>query len=413
MSAHAPSKAIAAPRGGILVLGALVLAFVVACGTGGGLAKGTSDSDAGAPSTPAAQAISPTPSPALAPTQSGLDPDVNSPGPQSSRTVTRAIRYSRPVNGEQKEVVLDLVDVVGRDDIQAIDSPEFITALEGSGMGGHDLVIGLSINGETKAYSAAILSRHEIVNDVVGGTPVAVTWCPLCYTGMVFVREIDGKELTFGVSGKLIMNNLVMYDRQTDSLWSQFLGEAVEGPMAGTKLQLVASQLTIWSVWKEEHPDTLVLDIGGLVFDEYAQYYADPSSGVLGQSNHDDRLIEKDLVVGIVGERGQRAYAHKHLTRIRVLNDTFEGRDIVVTLDLDSGSTAVFDRVVDGQVLTFSHGPEPLEMTDVETGTVWNKLTGVGKDGPLKGKRLTPHQYKDVFWFAWTDFYPNTELFEP
>jgi hypothetical protein len=228
----------------------------------------------------------------------------------------------------------------------------------------------------------------------------------------VYARDVDGRELTFGVSGKLILNAMVMYDRQTDSLWSQFLGEAVEGPMAGTKLDLVPSQLTRWWSWKEEHPDTLALDTGGPVLDRYAAYYINAASGDLGESNVDDRLIAKDLVVGLVGQYNQRAYAHKHLTRIRVLNDTFDGRDIVVTMDLDSGSTAVFHSDVDGRVLTFSQGPGFLDMTDTETGTVWDKLSGVAREGPLKGNRLTPWPYFNVFWFAWSDFYPNTELFE-
>ena len=228
----------------------------------------------------------------------------------------------------------------------------------------------------------------------------------------MYAREIEGRELTFGVSGKLILNAMVMYDRQTDTLWSQFLGEAVEGPLAGTTLDFVASRLTRWSLWKEEHPDTLVLDTGTRAYDQYDSYYISPSSGSLGESNLDDRLISKDLVVGLVGKDMQRAYAHKHLTKIRVLNDTFEDRDIVVTLDLNSGSTGVFHRDVDGRVLDFSQGPGPLDMTDTETGTVWDKLTGVAREGELKGARLTPWPYFNAFWFAWMDFYPNTELFE-
>ena len=229
----------------------------------------------------------------------------------------------------------------------------------------------------------------------------------------MYAREVDGRELTFGVSGKLIMNALVMYDRQTDSLWSQFLGEAVDGPMVGSKLGLMSSQLTTWSSWREEHPDTLALDTGGAVDDHYSDYYAGPNSGRVGQTTFDDRLIGKDLVVGIVGEKGQRAYAHKDLTRIRVVDDTFEGQDIVVAFDRRTGSTSVFDRHVGGRALTFSDGSGSSEMTDAETGTVWNKLTGVATGGPLGGQRLTPFPHFDSFWFAWTDFYPGTELFEP
>ncbi len=229
----------------------------------------------------------------------------------------------------------------------------------------------------------------------------------------MYARTVKEEVLTFGVSGKLIMNALVMYDRQTDSLWSQFLGEAVQGTHEGTKLELVPSQLTRWSAWKEEYPDTLALDIHGPAFDQYLNYYVGPSAGILGQSNRDERLVSKDLVVGIVGEDIQRAYAHKHLTKPRVLNDTFEGSDIVVALDLNSGSTSVFDRAIDGRTLTFVQGSEPEEMSDVETGSSWSKLSGLATGGDMQGKRLKPFPSFNAFWFGWSDYFPNTELYDP
>jgi len=229
----------------------------------------------------------------------------------------------------------------------------------------------------------------------------------------VYARTVKEEVLTFGVSGKLVMNALVMYDRQTDSLWSQFLGESIKGKHEGTKLELVPSQLTRWSAWKEEYPDTLALDIHGPAFDQYLDYYVGPSAGILGQSNRDERLVSKDLVVGVVGEDSQRAYAHKHLTKPRVLNDTFEGSDIVVALDLNSGSTSVFDRVVDGKSLTFIQGAEPEEMSDVETGSSWSKLSGLATGGDLAGKRLMPFPSFNAFWFGWSDYFPNTELYDP
>lgn len=228
----------------------------------------------------------------------------------------------------------------------------------------------------------------------------------------MYAREIDGQVLTFGVFGKLIMNALVMYDRQTDSLWSQFMGEVVEGPLAGARLKLLSARLTQWSAWKKEHPHTLALDSGGPVSDHYAEYYVDGRSGVLGQSSFGGRLNGKTLVVEIVGQASQRAYAHKDLAGILVLNDTFEGVDIVLTLDANTGSTGVFSSDLDGMGLTFSQGPGPVEMTDAETGSVWSKLSGAALEGPLKGKRLVPYPKFDSFWFAWTDFYPNTELFD-
>ncbi len=229
----------------------------------------------------------------------------------------------------------------------------------------------------------------------------------------MYAREIDDRVLTFGVSGKLILNAMVMYDRQTDSLWSQFLGEAVEGPLAGTKLKFVSSQLTTWSAWKGEYPETLVLDTRGPVSDHYTPYYSDGRSGVLGQSHFDGRLPSKDLVVGISGQSGQKAYPHSHLVESPVLNDEFEGTDILVTFDVSARSTSVFRRNLDGMELTFSQAPGPGEMTDAETGSVWNKLSGAAIAGPLKGSRLPAYPSFDAFWFAWTDFYPDTELFGP
>ena len=220
-------------------------------------------------------------------------------------------------------------------------------------------------------------------------------------------------ELTFGVSGKLIMNALVMSDRQTETLWSQFLGQAVEGELAGETLGIMASQLVMCSTWKEEHPDTLVLDTGGGVYDQYNSSYASPNSGVIGQSNYDERLIGKQLVVGLVGDEGARAYAHTDMATAGVLNDTFEGLDIIVAFDRSKGTTAIFDRTVDGVVLTFSEGPESREMTDDDTGTLWSKLSGIAVGGPLDRRRLKPVLFFNSFWFAWSDFYPNTELFEP
>jgi hypothetical protein len=229
----------------------------------------------------------------------------------------------------------------------------------------------------------------------------------------VYAREVAGRELTFGVSGKLIMNALVMYDRETETLWSQFLGQAVEGELVGETLGVVSSQLLLWSTWKEEHPDTLVLDTGGGVFDQYNSYYVAPNSGVIGQSNYDERLIGKQLVVGLVGDEGARAYAHSDMAKVGILNDTFEGLDIVVGFDRSKGTTAIFDRTLDGELLTFTEGPESREMTDDQTGSVWSKLSGIAVSGSMEGRRLKPVLFFNSFWFAWSDFYPNTEVFEP
>ena len=219
--------------------------------------------------------------------------------------------------------------------------------------------------------------------------------------------------MTFGVSGKLALNALIMFDRQSESLWSQFLGEAIEGPHKGTKLELVASQLTTWGSWKEEHPETLALDIRAPRLDQYTDYYLSPSAGVLGRANPDDRLHGKELVVGIAGASTQRVYAHSDLADVGALNDSFDGTEIVIAMDSVSGAAGVFERNVDGRALSFVGGSDPGEMTDVETGTTWSKLTGKAIQGALKGSTLASFEYLNAFWFGWSDYYPNTELYEP
>ncbi len=238
---------------------------------------------------------------------------------------------------------------------------------------------------------------------------------------MVFARSIDGRKLTFGVSGKLNMNAVVMYDHQTDTLWSQFLMEAVEGPLVGHRMELISSQLTTWEAWKAQHPDTLALDKRGLrgsgSSDPYDSYYASGRAGILGESNKDGRLDSKEFVVGLDNGRVQRAYPFRHLSKTPVLNETYDGAAIAVGFDTESAATAVFSREVRGTTLTFDplderRGGEPL-MRDRETGTTWGRLSGAALDGELQGAELVSVPSFQNFWFAWSDFHPDSQLYEP
>ena len=275
-------------------------------------------------------------------------------------------------------------------------------------------VIGVSINGDHRAYSVPYLGRREIVNDVVGGRKIAVTWCPLCYTAIVFDREVDGRELTFGVSGMLLMNSLVMYDRETESLWSQFAGEAVHGPMDGAKLEIVASQLTPWSDWRRQYPDTLVLDKEGFPTsgDSYFGYYFSAAAGEIGEVNEDERLRTKEFVLGIVGERTQRAYPIRDLRKVWLVNDTFEDDDIVVLISNGGATTAVYSRSAGGRTLTFDRADSRFQMVDRETGSVWDMAAGVALSGDLEGQSLERLTSFVSFWFAWTDYHPGTEIYQ-
>ena len=231
------------------------------------------------------------------------------------------------------------------------------------------------------------------------------------------------------------MNALVMYDNQTDSLWSQFTGEAVEGPLKGISLEFIPSQLITWGAWRDLHPDTLALekvpygDFGYESGDDWEQqqqqqvnptgdpyfaYYHTDARGVIGEANPDDRLYAKEMIVGIAGALTHRAYSYRDLREHPVINDMLEGRAIVVAVDVDSLATGVYDSSPGSRSLTFEQSTEdPLLMIDGETGTVWQKATGLAASGPMKGSQLKRIPFMAAFWFAWTDFNPGTELYRP
>jgi hypothetical protein len=227
----------------------------------------------------------------------------------------------------------------------------------------------------------------------------------------VYSREIEGQEHSFGVSGKLIMNALVMYDRQTDSLWSQITGEAVSGPLKGTRLEYIPALHTTWRQWKDLHPETLALVKGySGAYDGYASYYQSSRAGVLGETRRDERLYIKEFVVGVEHAGEAVAYPFGALNAQPVVNDVIGGLPVLVVFDPESGASAVFDRNVNGRVLTFS--PEAgLALTDAESGSAWDGLHGLAVSGPLAGHKLEPVKSTRSFWFGWKDWYPHTRVF--
>ena len=229
----------------------------------------------------------------------------------------------------------------------------------------------------------------------------------------MYSREINGQLHTFGVSGKLIMNVLVMYDHQTRTLWSQFLSRGVEGELEGVALDVIPATQTTWGAWKQLHPDTKFLDL--FRSDPYDQYYVDSRPGVIGERNTDDRLSTKDLVVGVNFDGTPKAYPLDELQSQPALNDSVAGRDALIYFDNPSGTALVYDRSVDGRSLNFKMDPDTsgvlTTLVDEETGSRWMAFTGLAVEGELKGRQLQRIPSHLSFWFAWTDWNPKTELF--
>lgn len=228
----------------------------------------------------------------------------------------------------------------------------------------------------------------------------------------MYDREIDGKEYTFGVSGKLIRNVLVMYDRQTESYWSQLLGEAVDGELVGTKLEFVPSWMMTWREWQERYPDSIALDKQGRrgSHDSYDSYYRSNSAGVIGETIPDSRLPTKQFVAGVELDDAVIAYPYSFLSETPLVNDLVEEEAILVLFDPDTAVSLVYSRVVADQTLTFSADKNDT-LIDNETNSTWDAFTGKATAGELSGKQLTRIKSTPSFWFGWKDIHPDTLIY--
>lgn len=237
----------------------------------------------------------------------------------------------------------------------------------------------------------------------------------------MYDRRIAGKELTFGVSGKLHANSLIMYDHQTDSLWSHLVGAAVRGPLKGEHLKPLESMFTRWETWSKLYPASKVLTndrgsfFGGPLRDPYESYYRSSDTGMFPTRLSDKRVYPKEFVLGLVINDKAKAYPFSALSRQSVVNDVFEGDSILVVFEKESATGMVFARKVQGRTLTFRRteikGKNGFFLIDDATGSFWNGLTGKAVQGPLKGQKLNPRPVTPSFWFGWVDHYPKTMIF--
>jgi hypothetical protein len=321
------------------------------------------------------------------------------------------------VSAEEKHIVpLDQILSGGPppDGIPSIDSPKFVSVNDGNKfLGDSDKVVGISINGDIRAYPLQILVWHEIVNDNVGGIPVAVTYCPLCFTNQVFNRSVNNTLLQFGTSGKLYNSNLVMYDRTSKSLWSQALAEGIVGKYAGIKLEKIPFDVAYWKDWKQLYPNTKVLsrDTGSARpygVDPYGDYYSSPDI-LFPISNRDSRLGLKEIVVGLENEGSNKAYKIQDVEDLKVINDQLNNKSVTLFSSYPL-MVRVFDPIVNGQTLLFESNSSNNTFVDKQTSSQWN-FDGISIEGPMKGKHLLRLPIDEGFWFAWATFYPRTNVY--
>ncbi len=226
----------------------------------------------------------------------------------------------------------------------------------------------------------------------------------------MYARTVNDKVLTFGVSGKLVRNSLLMYDHETASLWSHLTGSAIRGQLSGSRLTVLPASQTSWGAWKAAYPATRVLphDYRGQT-DSYESYYAGGDAGILGRKRADSRLSTKALVIGVRIMNLPKAYALNTVIKAKVVNDTFESLPLVLFATGDA-SASVYERALNGQTLTFEVVGGSIR--DHETASTWDVVTGKASAGPLAGQGLTPVPATTSFWFGWFDFFPGTELYK-
>lgn len=334
-----------------------------------------------------------------------------------------------PFGSDHPAPLVDLDEITGvvpPDAIPALEDPAFEPAGEVEWLAAVEPVLALEINGDARAYPLRIMTWHELVNGTVGGVPVTVSYCPLCNSAVAYDRRVGERILDFGTSGALLNSSLVMYDRQTESLWSHYTGQAVAGHLAGAELDLIPVQTVSFETFLESHPDGGVL---GLDTGHSRQYGRNPYESYdsnnrpfLFRGSLDERLDPITRVVALRdGDQGA-VITYDVLAERRVVRFSFAGRDLVALYALGTASALDSADIAAGRdvgatgVFVGSLAGRPLELSANAAGGFTDTATGVVYDvlgrplQPAGGEALEPVEHLDTFWFAAAAFYPGAEI---
>ena len=302
------------------------------------------------------------------------------------------------------------------DGIPAIDDPPAVDPDAARFMRDTDTVFGVSAGGQFRAYPVKVLSWHELLNDTVGGQPITLSFCTLCGSGILYsAADENGERLMFGTSGLLYRSNKLMFDRATQSLWSNLTGEAVVGQRAaeGATLTMLPMTLTRWDIWRQRHPDTTVMNADPAVAQRTGYRYVEGAAdqareGVEFPVWRQSDVLERNARVYALRINGEaKAYPLEKLRSRRLVHDTVGGLDIVLLLDQESGAVRAFER----RGLTFGlpvrgsvsrlHGVD---------GSMWT-MTEDGLVPEADGEMLARVPGHVAFWFGWYAFYPETAVY--
>lgn len=291
------------------------------------------------------------------------------------------------------------------DGIPSLDNPPLIDAAAADYLKDDDLVFGVSINGDVRAYPLRIMGWHEMFNEVIGGVPVALAYCTLCGAGILFETNVEGRDtpLVFGSSGFLYRSNKLMFDRQTNSLWNQFTGEPVNGPLRGSEIKLKIRPVvtTSWAKWKEKNPETKVLSLDTGFYRDYGsgvvyqEYFSSPDLMFPTIVKNEEQVKRKDYVFGIRDFGVARAWPITAFESESVINDQLGDKNVVLIGDAETR-----------EVRAYLREDQMFEMTSsgsiISGGETWEITETVlkGPGGQTLG-RLPGHI---SFWFAWDGY---------
>jgi hypothetical protein len=322
----------------------------------------------------------------------------------------RFVRADLPFDIRVEEIVWGGVHVDG---IPALDRPAMVTAAEASYLNRDDLVFGVEINGDARAYPLRVMNWHEMANDVVGGVPVSLAYCTLCGAGILYDGRVAERPeaFTFGSSGLLYRSNKLMYDRQTDSLWDQFTGEPVSGALHRSSIRLTVLPVVTasWARWQSQHPHTKVLAIDtGYQRDygpgvAYREYFASPDL-MFPASLRSEKLAQKDVVFGVRAPGGVKAWPLSEFAPGRVINDRVGLLDVVVFGDGATRTVRAYER----RGRRFTAGADGAELR--EAGRAW-KVTEATLVAPT-GETLPRLPGHLAYWFAWVGNFEAATLGE-
>lgn len=326
--------------------------------------------------------------------------------------------------------IADMVDLGGRDSIMPIDHPRWMLARDVTWLGVKSPVIVVTYAGNARAYPIVVLIQHGIVNDTLGNTPIAVTYCALCNAPIVYKRTVQGKVLRFAVTGAVRNSGLTMWDDLTESWWQQFTGTAFAGAYTGVRLNTLPSQVVGFGAYAQRHPNGKVLTGDqaspnmSYSVSPFVAYDSNPQLFMYDKPA-DERLFPTERVLAIALHGTAIAYPFSALEAQGVVNDSINGTPVLalwqmgansahdlasVDASRDVGMAGLFMRTVNGQTLTFIW--QDGRVTDAETGSTWN-IFGEATDGALKGAMLSPLNATTCFWFSWAEYYPNTTIYAP